>query len=86
MWPLTRRRRTSEARRPTFCSIACRASLIMVDASRNSPGPLVLPGERRFAEDRDIAFAASAVVDGDQIRLYCSIADRHAMRAIVRRG
>jgi predicted GH43/DUF377 family glycosyl hydrolase len=47
--------------------------------------PLVLPGERRFAEDTDIAFAASAVVDGDHIRLYYSIADRHVMRATVRR-
>jgi predicted GH43/DUF377 family glycosyl hydrolase len=47
--------------------------------------PLVLPGERRFAEDTDIAFAASAIVDRDRIRLYYSIADRHVMRATIRR-
>ena len=47
--------------------------------------PIVLPGERRFAEDTDIAFAASAVEDGDLIHLYYSIADRHVMRATVRR-
>ncbi len=47
--------------------------------------PLVLPGERRFAEDTDIAFAASAVEDGDRIQLYYSIADRHVTRATVRR-
>jgi predicted GH43/DUF377 family glycosyl hydrolase len=47
--------------------------------------PIVLPGERRFAEDTDIAFAASAVMDGDRIHLYYSIADRHVMRAVVRR-
>lgn len=47
--------------------------------------PIVLPGERRFAEDTDIAFAASAIEDGDCIHLYYSIADRHVMRATVRR-
>ena len=47
--------------------------------------PIVLPGERRFAEDTDIAFAASAVTDNDRIHLYYSIADRHVMRATVRR-
>ncbi|MFN2461814.1 MAG: hypothetical protein ABR591_14230 [Candidatus Velthaea sp.] len=47
--------------------------------------PLVLPGERRFPEDTDIAFAASALIDADSIRLYYSIADRHVMRATVRR-
>ncbi|BDE05525.1 glycosylase [Vulcanimicrobium alpinum] len=48
--------------------------------------PIVLPGERRFEEDTDIAFAASAIVDGECIRLYYSIADRHVMRATVRRS
>jgi len=47
--------------------------------------PIVMPGERRFAEDTDKAFAASAVIDGDRIRLYYSIADRHVMRATIRR-
>ncbi len=47
--------------------------------------PIVLPGERRYAEDTDIAFAASAIVEGDRIHLYYSVADRHVMRAIVRR-
>jgi predicted GH43/DUF377 family glycosyl hydrolase len=47
--------------------------------------PIVLPGERRFAEDTDIAFAASAISDGDRIRLYYSVADRHVMRATIRR-
>ncbi|GAC1310374.1 MAG: glycoside hydrolase family 130 protein [Vulcanimicrobiaceae bacterium] len=46
--------------------------------------PIVLPGERRFAEDTDIAFAASAVERGNAIDLYYSIADRHVMRARVR--
>ena len=59
---------------PTFTRVVAR-----------SVHPIVLPGERRFAEDTDIAFAASAVVDGDCIRLYYSIADRHVMRATVRR-
>lgn len=45
--------------------------------------PIVLPGERRFTEDTDIAFAASALVSGDRIHLYYSIADRHVMRATV---
>lgn len=47
--------------------------------------PIVLPGERRFPEDTDIAFAASAIADGDRVHLYYSIADRHVMRATVRR-
>ncbi len=47
--------------------------------------PIVLPGERRFDEDTDIAFAASAVGANDRIHLYYSIADRHVMRATVRR-
>jgi predicted GH43/DUF377 family glycosyl hydrolase len=47
--------------------------------------PIVLPGERRFAEDTDIAFAASALQDGECIQLYYSIADRHVMRATIRR-
>jgi len=47
--------------------------------------PIVLPGERRFAEDTDIAFAASALQDGEYIQLYYSIADRHVTRATVRR-
>lgn len=47
--------------------------------------PIVLPGERRFPEDTDIAFAASAVEDGDRIQLYYSIADRHVMRATILR-
>jgi predicted GH43/DUF377 family glycosyl hydrolase len=47
--------------------------------------PIVLPGERRFTEDTDIAFAASALEAGDLIHLYYSIADRHVMRATVRR-
>ena len=50
-----------------------------------SEHPIVLPGERRFAEDTDIAFAASAIVDKDIIHLYYSIADRHVMRATIRR-
>jgi predicted GH43/DUF377 family glycosyl hydrolase len=50
-----------------------------------STDPLVIPGPRRFAEDTDIAFAASAVVAGPHIHLYYSIADRHVMRATVRR-
>lgn len=48
-------------------------------------GPIVIPGERRFTEDTDIAFAASAIGDQDRIHLYYSIADRHVMRATVRR-
>lgn len=48
--------------------------------------PLVIPGQRRFAEDTDIAFAASAVVEARHIYLYYSIADRHVIRATVRRG
>jgi predicted GH43/DUF377 family glycosyl hydrolase len=47
--------------------------------------PIVLPGQRRFAEDTDIAFAASAVTEDGRIHLYYSIADRHVMRATVRR-
>jgi beta-1,2-mannobiose phosphorylase / 1,2-beta-oligomannan phosphorylase len=47
--------------------------------------PIVLPGARRFAEDTDIAFAASAIAHEDRIHLYYSIADRHVMRAIIRR-
>ena len=47
--------------------------------------PIVIPGERRFAEDTDIAFAASAIVNDDRIWLYYSIADRHVMRATIRR-
>ncbi|HEY0798489.1 MAG TPA: hypothetical protein VGD50_05025 [Candidatus Baltobacteraceae bacterium] len=47
--------------------------------------PIVLPGERRFAEDTDIAFAASAIADQNRIYLYYSIADRHVMRATVHR-
>lgn len=47
--------------------------------------PIVLPGERRFAEDTDIAFAASAIAHGDRIFLYYSVADRHVMRATIRR-
>ena len=47
--------------------------------------PIVLPGDLRFAEDTDIAFAASALVDEDRIHLYYSIADRHVMRATIRR-
>jgi beta-1,2-mannobiose phosphorylase / 1,2-beta-oligomannan phosphorylase len=47
--------------------------------------PIVLPGERRFAEDTDIAFAASAVAENGRIHLYYSVADRHVMRATVRR-
>jgi predicted GH43/DUF377 family glycosyl hydrolase len=45
--------------------------------------PIVLPGEQRFPEDTDIAFAASAVTEEDRIYLYYSIADRHVMRATV---
>lgn len=48
--------------------------------------PMVVPGPRRFPEDTDIAFAASAVVVGSEIHLYYSIADRHVMRATVRRS
>jgi predicted GH43/DUF377 family glycosyl hydrolase len=47
--------------------------------------PIVVPGERRFPEDTDIAFAASAINDGDRIHLYYSVADRHVMRATVQR-
>ncbi len=47
--------------------------------------PIVLPGKKRFPEDTDIAFAASAIHDGNDIQLYYSIADRHVVRAIVRR-
>lgn len=47
--------------------------------------PLVMPGNRRFPEDTDIAFAASAIDDGNTIALYYSVADRHVMRATVRR-
>lgn len=47
--------------------------------------PLVIPGPRRFAEDTDIAFAASAVVVKGHIYLYYSVADRHVLRATVRR-
>jgi predicted GH43/DUF377 family glycosyl hydrolase len=47
--------------------------------------PIVLPGDPRFAADTDIAFAASAVVERGRIRLYYSIADRHVMRATIRR-
>ena len=48
--------------------------------------PIVLPGERRFAEDTDIAFAASAIHERDHISLYYSVADRHVMRATIRRN
>jgi predicted GH43/DUF377 family glycosyl hydrolase len=48
--------------------------------------PILVPGERRFAEDTDIAFAASAVAEGDVIQLYYSVADRHTMRATVARS
>jgi predicted GH43/DUF377 family glycosyl hydrolase len=47
--------------------------------------PIVLPGDRRFPEDTDIAFAASAVVRNGRVHLYYSIADRHVVRATVRR-
>lgn len=46
--------------------------------------PLVTPGERRTAEDTDIAFAASAIAEGDEVSLYYSIADRYCMRAGLR--
>lgn len=45
--------------------------------------PLVIPGKRRESEDTDIAFAASAVVEDDAIKLYYSIADRYVMRATI---
>ena len=48
--------------------------------------PLVGPGDRRAAEDTDIAFAASALMDDERIRLYYSIADRYCMRATVRQN
>ncbi|GAC1305088.1 MAG: hypothetical protein NVSMB19_16330 [Vulcanimicrobiaceae bacterium] len=47
--------------------------------------PLVVPGEPRSPGDTDIAFAASAIEDGDVIHLYYSVADRDVMRARVRR-
>lgn len=47
--------------------------------------PIVMPGKRRFAEDTDIAFAASALLEDGEIHLYYSIADRHVMRARLRR-
>lgn len=46
--------------------------------------PIVIPGERRSPEDTDIAFAASAVTDGQEIHLYYSVADRYGMRATLR--
>jgi predicted GH43/DUF377 family glycosyl hydrolase len=48
--------------------------------------PILVPGERRFAEDTDIAFAASAITEGDTIHLYYSVADRHTMRATLLRS
>jgi predicted GH43/DUF377 family glycosyl hydrolase len=48
--------------------------------------PIVIPGDRRFHEDTDIAFAASALTEGDRIHLYYSVADRHVMRATVHRS
>jgi len=36
-------------------------------------------------EETDIAFAASAIGDGNAIDLYYSVANRHVMRAKVRR-
>jgi predicted GH43/DUF377 family glycosyl hydrolase len=48
--------------------------------------PIVMPGERSLADDTDIAFAASAIAeDDDVIHLYYSIADRRVMRATVSR-
>jgi len=47
--------------------------------------PIVLPGNDVSLEDTDIAFAASAIGDGNAIDLYYSVADRHVMRAKVRR-
>lgn len=47
--------------------------------------PILLRGKRRSPEDTGIAFAAFALVSGDDILLYYSIADCHAMRATVSR-
>jgi predicted GH43/DUF377 family glycosyl hydrolase len=48
-----------------------------------SGSPLLAPGDRRAAEDTDIAFAASALVERGLIRLYYSTADRYCRRATV---
>lgn len=44
--------------------------------------PLIVP-PAPVGEDTDIAFVASAVVDGDSIVLYYSVADKTLMRATV---
>jgi beta-1,2-mannobiose phosphorylase / 1,2-beta-oligomannan phosphorylase len=46
-------------------------------------GPLVTPPQPK-EDETDIAFAASAVTDGDLIRLYYSVADQHMRRASLR--
>jgi len=48
-------------------------------------GPLIAPPSPK-GDDTDIAFAASAVREGDVIRIYYSVADRYLRRATVRPG
>lgn len=47
--------------------------------------PIVLPSAPRDSDDTDIAFAASAVEEGDDVHLYYSIADRYCRRAVISR-
>jgi len=51
-----------------------------------SEEPVIAPGQRKCVADTDLAFAASAVEEGRMVRLYYSIADRHVMRATLRRA
>jgi predicted GH43/DUF377 family glycosyl hydrolase len=45
--------------------------------------PLIVPPAPTDGDDRDIAFAASAIRDGDLIRVYYSVADQYMRRATV---
>lgn len=47
--------------------------------------PLLAPSARRAGDATDIAFAASAIDEGDEIRLYYSIADKDMYCAFIRR-
>ncbi|HVA27623.1 MAG TPA: hypothetical protein VNF68_05555 [Candidatus Baltobacteraceae bacterium] len=60
---------------PLYCRVLAR-----------SEEPVIDPGPRRYPEDTDLAFAASAVEEDSTVRLYYSIADRHVMRATLRRA
>ncbi len=51
-----------------------------------SADPIVLPHIKRNDDDTDIAFATSALITGDAILLYYSVADQYVVRARIHRG